>query len=612
MNPTRIPPAVIALLAILCAAPAVAQFDVVTVGTVNASGSTVDVPIYIRDGGGSPLGVDRPAGSRIQAFSIKVTYAPASAVTAATIGRAGITASLSPTSEFKPASPPSISILDTFEESTNPIPFSLNAPLPGNLVAHLVLTLSASAAPGSTITLTLDPALTQLTDQGGSAATKETVANGALKVVNGAVNIPPLSIAIVPSSIHVEVGRTSAVAVTASSAVSSDTTVTLALSKSGVATAPASVLIGSGSRTANFTLGGVAVGSASLTASLPASAGGATATATVNVTVPCATLSPPTLRGPSSVQAGTAYTISWDPVAGSTDYSVEEATDPTFAGSTTTTAANTTATFTHSAGTYFYRVRSHAQTGSCDVTSIASDSITVTISSAVLPLKSYLAVVGSVPGSFGSFFRTSLQLYNPKTAAVSGRIVFHAQGASGSDTDPSLAYSIPAHGTLSFADLLPAMGITSGLGSADIAGDVNSDLPIALAHVFNDAGAAGTTGLTEGDLNEGDALSAGDIGALLVPADLTRFRLNVGIRTLDEGATLAITVTDKDGNVVKSATKSYSATFFFQAGASTLLDGYALAGGETISVQIMSGSAFVYGSTIDNTSNDPSIQFARR
>ena len=71
---------------------------------------------------------------------------------------------------------------------TNPIPFTLNAALPGNQVAHLLVTISPSAPPGA-VTLTLDPTLTQLTDQAGSGATKETVAAGNLLLVNGAITV---------------------------------------------------------------------------------------------------------------------------------------------------------------------------------------------------------------------------------------------------------------------------------------------------------------------------------------------------------------------------------------------------------------------------------------
>ena len=180
------------LIGLLPAAPAAAQplpQDVITVGTVTGSaGSIVDVPVSIRDTSGTPLGMDQPPGSKIQSYSIKVNYAPASAVQSITFTRAGITTSLTPTFESSPSGPGTISLLDTFQESTNPIPFTLNAALPGNQVAHLLITLSPTATPGA-LTLTLDPTLTQLTDQAGSGATKETVAAGNLLLVSGVVNV---------------------------------------------------------------------------------------------------------------------------------------------------------------------------------------------------------------------------------------------------------------------------------------------------------------------------------------------------------------------------------------------------------------------------------------
>ena len=56
----------------------------------------VDVPVFIRDVSGTPLGMDQPPGSRIQSYSLKVNYSPASAVTSVTFTRAGITTSLTP------------------------------------------------------------------------------------------------------------------------------------------------------------------------------------------------------------------------------------------------------------------------------------------------------------------------------------------------------------------------------------------------------------------------------------------------------------------------------------------------------------------------------------
>lgn len=184
------------------AAAAIAQplpADVVTVATVSGNaGTTVDVPVYIRDTSATPLGIDQPSGSRIQSFSIRVLYAPGAAVQAITFTRGGITQPLTPTFENSPAVPgSSISLLATFDESTNLIPFTSNAALPGQQVGTLHVTIAASASPGTTINLTLDPTLTQLTDEGGTPATIETVGNGRLSLVSGAVlvasPIPSLS-----------------------------------------------------------------------------------------------------------------------------------------------------------------------------------------------------------------------------------------------------------------------------------------------------------------------------------------------------------------------------------------------------------------------------------
>lgn len=176
--------------------------DTVTVATVNgAAGSTVDVPVYIRDASGTPLGLDQPPGSRIQSYSIKVSYAPTAPVQSITFTRAGITASLTPTFEASPTSPGAISLLDTFQESTNLIPFTLNGALPGNQVAHLLVTIPPTVTPGTVITLTLDPTLTQLTDEAGDPGTIESSGNGRLTLVNGAITVLPM----VPAMSHMTI-----------------------------------------------------------------------------------------------------------------------------------------------------------------------------------------------------------------------------------------------------------------------------------------------------------------------------------------------------------------------------------------------------------------------
>ncbi|HKO59181.1 MAG TPA: hypothetical protein VJ276_25165 [Thermoanaerobaculia bacterium] len=616
MRPNRFLLVFVLLGGLLSAPAARAAVDVITVGTVTATGNTVDVPVSIRDMSGTPLGLDQPAGSRIQSFSIKVTYAPASAVSSVTFTRAGITASLTPTSEFTPSTAGSISLLDTFKESTNPIPFTLNAASPGNRVAHLVFTLSGTATAGTSISLALDPALTQLTDEGGSAATKETVANGGLGLIGGSIIIPAATIDLTPPALNVRVNNIGTLTATLSSAAPGNTTVALSSSNASVASVPASVTIAAGARTAEIGVAAKSVGTATITATIAGSS--ATSRITVLEAVgpnPCPAPATPEISGPATATGGTAYTISWTAVSGATEYLLDESTDQNFAeGATQTqTVTTTSASFAHAGGArYYYRVRARNHATGCDSSSPSSNAVSVLVSSAPPPPMRILAVVGSTPGSFGSYFKTSVQLYNPHGAAISGKLVFHPQGATGSAADPSLAYSIAPGKTLAYADLLPAMGVPTGLGSADLVGDIGSALPVSLVRVFNDAGAGGTTGMAEEQLEPAEALRPGSVGVLLAPADVQKFRLNIGVRSLEEGASMTIKVRDRDGIEVKSVVRSYGGTFFAQVGSAAMLDGYALAGGETITFEVTSGSAFVYGSTTDNTTNDPSVQLARR
>lgn len=602
-------------IAVLWIAGIAAAQDVITVGNVTAAGPTVDVPVSIRDTSATPLGVDQPAGSRIQSFSIKVMYSPASAVQSVTFTRAGITANLSPAFETSPSSAGAISLLDTFDEGSNPIPFTLNASAPGNLVAHLVFTLSASATVGTSIALTLDSNLTQLTDAGGSAATKETVANGRLTLVDGSITIPVPSLTAAPNPLEVATGASENLRITSSTGVIRAATVTLSSSHPEFATVPPSMDIPAGQTRIDVPVSGVAIGSTTITATLPASMGGASTTAVVNVVqsnVPCVTPAAPQIAAPATAASGVTYSVTWAAVANATEYIIEEATDISFAGATTKIVAGTSASYTHSVSSdalYFYRVRARDHATGCDLTSAASNVVGVLVQHATGPVQQLriLPVVGSVQGQSGSNFKTSLQLFNPYEIAVSGNVVLHRAG----NADVLLPYSLAAGRSVSYDDLLQAMN-TSGIGTADILGDLGSSLPVASTRVFNDAGAAGTSGLSEEAMPAADALHAGDTGSLIAPNDFVRFRLNIGVRSLQDGAAFTVTVRDANGQVLKTVDRSYGATAFTQVTSTQMLDGFVLTGGESLTFTMTSGSAFIYGATTDNITNDPSMQLARR
>lgn len=171
----------------LAASLPVAAQDVLTVGTTSASaGSTVAVPLYLQDVTGTPLGTDAGAGKRIQAISFQVSF-PALAVTSASFARVGALAGLTPAFEQTLNGSGSIGWLGSFMESTQPVPLTADAPLPGNRIGTLTLTLASGLANGSIIALTFKPESTSLSNQGGTLG--ETTLNHGLSLSNGSITI---------------------------------------------------------------------------------------------------------------------------------------------------------------------------------------------------------------------------------------------------------------------------------------------------------------------------------------------------------------------------------------------------------------------------------------
>ena len=173
-----------ALATLLLAAPAVLAQDSLRFGAPSGSGPYA-VPILLADAAGTPLGVDRPAGSRIQAFAVTVRFNPASAVTSASFVREGLLAGSTPVFETTAEGDGTITWVGSFDESAGAIPF---AQPPGG--GDAILTLSVTLAPGATVRASLDGSTTTLSNTAGT--TSETVAGGALLLG------PPVSLPFAP------------------------------------------------------------------------------------------------------------------------------------------------------------------------------------------------------------------------------------------------------------------------------------------------------------------------------------------------------------------------------------------------------------------------------
>ena len=221
---------------------------------------------------------------------------------------------------------------------------------------------------------------------------------------------------------------------------------------------------------------------------------------------------------------------------------------------------------------------------------------------------SVIAVAGSVVGAFGSRFATEAQIHNGGTEAMEATLRFHPAAASGKADDPSLKLTIAPRATITMPDVVASLG-TSGLGSMDIV-TTSATQPIAVVRVYS-VSDSGQTSMTEDVIPIEAALRQGEKGIILAPHDLEQARFNIGIRSLEEGATLTVTVRNADGTVAKVITLNYPANYFIQSAAGALLE-MDLRGDQQILFRVDQGSAVIYGVWTDNKTQDPSLQFAVR
>lgn len=224
-----------------------------------------------------------------------------------------------------------------------------------------------------------------------------------------------------------------------------------------------------------------------------------------------------------------------------------------------------------------------------------------------------IPVAGAVQGS-GAFFRTSLQLANGSGVAIDGKLVWHAQGAPGTPSDPSLAFHLAANATVAYDDIATTMG-QSGIGTLDVYASTYT--PEVTARVFNDAGSAGTYGLAE-DLVPPSAMFDVDQQFATIPiaADLANYHVNLGVRTLDAATTIGVSLYDAAGHLLNLSSnpplKTYPANYFEQVSLSQFLGNFtsvAVPAGGTIQVYVTSGGPIVYyTSTIDNRTKDSDVK----
>jgi hypothetical protein len=112
-------------------------------------------------------------------------------------------------------------------------------------------------------------------------------------------------------------------------------------------------------------------------------------------------------------------------------------------------------------------------------------------------------------------------------------------------------------------------------------------------------------------MREEEALQAGQTSVLLIPPDFAVARFNVGVRTLDEGASAIFTFRNAAGTFLGSVTRVFPPNYHEQRDAAGFLSVPELPAGGSIAISMTSGAAIVYGATVDNRTGDPSLQVPR-
>ena len=220
-----------------------------------------------------------------------------------------------------------------------------------------------------------------------------------------------------------------------------------------------------------------------------------------------------------------------------------------------------------------------------------------------------IPAAGAAQGAFGASFKTDIFISNARNMRSSGLLVYHREETSGVPSDPAFPFTVDPHQSLTYPNFVQDRLSITGKGSIDVFTRMGFEVPTVTARVYED-GTAGTKGFTLDAQSERDALQSSETAVLSVPTDASKFRMNIGVRTLEGATQIEYTLYDQNGGTRATIAKGYPANYYQQTDFHSLF-GVDFQPGDTISVFQRTGQAFVYGSIIDNNSNDPSAQIAK-
>lgn len=354
-------------LTLTAALPLFAAQDVLTIGKISATtGSTVTVPVYLRDVSGTALGADAGAGNRIQGIMLQVVATPSVAGMSITFEKTG---PLGATPLYQRGG--SGRWIGAWSESSQILPFNTGAASPGDRIGSLRITLPVALNGNPSVALTFNPATTMLSNEAGTVI--ESVANRHLQLVAGSVSLSGASTSTTLSSTPNPSLAGNNVTFTAN--------ITSAAPSIGgsVIFTEGGQIVGSAivqSGQATWSTSSLSAGSHTIFATYEGDATHLTSTSGSVQQVVNIPLDPPA-NVAATAASPTQVVISWSPATNAQQYQVwRKAPGGSYTVIGTLPDLNFTDQFAEAGKTYFYRVRSLASSSS-STDSVADHATTV-------------------------------------------------------------------------------------------------------------------------------------------------------------------------------------------------------------------------------------------
>lgn len=334
------------------------------------------------------------------------------------------------------------------------------------------------------------------------------------------------------------------------------------------------------------------------------------------------------ITSPSSVASGEAWTLEWTPYPGANGYEVVTAFIDGSSSTVRRELVRQPRVTLMQIVTVPQRIR--ATVTPLGAPTVCHESVVVEIrpdeTLREMSRRTIVPVVASAPGAFGARFRSSLTLGNVSGAPVSGRLVFHPAGQPYSDDHPSMPFSVDPDDSVSWADVVSAMG-QEGIGSLDIIVDDASpessqrrrELVTVASMAINDEGqaifGANIPAYVPLEVSSHELGGQSENWYMTVPDPGADGRVNIGWRTIDlgtlDGPEPSVRFSlYRDGGLVTSVDLQLGENEMNQVPGAAVF-GQALQPGDRITA-MGRGTMILWLTWTSNSTNDPAFFPARR